>query len=220
MFLRAVACLFLGLPLLARGVEKPGLGQAENGLVEITATAYTGKDLVKSVIGNDLGGFIIVVEVRVLPKAGKPLKIERDDFLLRSDKDGQRAQPFQASQIAGRGVLVVSETSVGGGMMGDSNGPIYGGGPVPMGQPGRMGGNGGTMGSAGDATAAEASIDSGKSAKESPLLKTLKQKILPEKEIKEPLSGLLYFPIEGKVKPKDLELTYRTAEGKISIRFR
>jgi len=29
-------------------------------------------------------------------------------------------------------------------------------------------------------------------------LKTLKQKILPEKEIKEPLSGLLYFPIEAR----------------------
>jgi hypothetical protein len=220
MFLRLFASSSLALTLVAGGPPTPVTGHAENGLAEVTATVYTGKELVKGLIGNDLDGFIVVVEVRLSPRGAKSLNVVRDDFLLRSDKDGQRAQPFQASQIAGRGVLVVSETGVGGGTMGDSNGPIYGGGPVPMGQPGRLPGSGGSMGSGAGGTAAEGTISNNKNSKDSPLLQTLKQKILPEKEIKEPLSGLLYFPIEGKVKPKDLEFTYRTSEGKLSIRFR
>ena len=68
-------------------------------------------------------------------------------------------------------------------------------------------------------TAAEAKVEKGES-KDNPLLAVLKEKILPEKEITDPLSGLLYFPIEGKVKPKDLELHYRLQGAKLSLRFK
>jgi hypothetical protein len=189
--------------------------------LEITATAFADKESVKQVLGSDLGGFIVVVEVRVAPKAGKSLNLVRDDFLLRSDKDGQKSQPFAPSQIAGSGALVVWDAGggAGGGIMGDNNGPIWGGGPVPMGRPRRMGGDGGSMGNTSE-TSTQSAVKDGKNSKPDPLLDTLKQKVLPEKETAEPVSGLLYFPLEGKHKLKDLELLYRGSAGKLSIRFR
>ena len=47
----------------------------------------------------------------------------------------------------------------------------------------------------------------------------LEEKILPEKKTTEALTGLLYFPL-GKQKGKDLELVYKAADGKISVRFK
>ncbi len=60
----------------------------------------------------------------------------------------------------------------------------------------------------------------GTKAKENPLLATLKERMLPEKTGSEPVAGLLYFPLEGKHKPKELELVYRGPAGKLSIRFK
>jgi len=40
------------------------------------------------------------------------------------------------------------------------------------------------------------------------------------KEIDQPVSGLLYFPIEPKQKIKDLELIYSGPGSKLSLRFR
>ena len=51
-------------------------------------------------------------------------------------------------------------------------------------------------------------------------LEALKQKALPDQETKEPLEGLLYFPIEGKVKPKDLSLIYKGPAGKLVMDFK
>jgi hypothetical protein len=58
-----------------------------------------------------------------------------------------------------------------------------------------------------------------KTTQEDPLLALLKEKVLPEKETLEPVSGLLYFPIEGKVKLKDLTLIYKAPGGRMEIRF-
>jgi len=63
-------------------------------------------------------------------------------------------------------------------------------------------------------------MDSGTRKKENPLMRVLSEKILPEKEIDQPVSGLLYFPLDGKQKAKDLELIYTSPAGKISLRFR
>jgi hypothetical protein len=52
------------------------------------------------------------------------------------------------------------------------------------------------------------------------LLAVLKEKVLAEQEITEPLSGLLYFLLEGKHRPKDLELMYKGPAGRLSLRFK
>ena len=56
--------------------------------------------------------------------------------------------------------------------------------------------------------------------KDNPLLEALNAKILPEKEITEPVSGLLFFQIVGKVKAKDLELHYKGPAGPMALRFK
>ena len=66
---------------------------------------------------------------------------------------------------------------------------------------------------------ADATTKTGAKDKENPILGVLKGKILPEKETQSPVSGLLYFPME-KQKVKDLELLYKTPEGKLSLRFK
>ena len=69
----------------------------------LTVTLHLDPADVKEMIGNDLGGHYIVAEVNVEPKYGKEILLDRDDFLLRTDKDGEKAKPFAASQIAGSG---------------------------------------------------------------------------------------------------------------------
>jgi hypothetical protein len=71
-----------------------------------------------------------------------------------------------------------------------------------------------------DATTATATItEDEKLKKDNPLLDVLKQKVLPEGEISEPVTGYLYFLFEGKHKPKHWELVYRKAPPRVHLRF-
>src|SRR5437763_4969625 len=118
-----------------------------NELVEITANALVDKDQIRQELGSELTPGIIVVRVRVRPLNEKPVKIDRDDFVLLSDKDGQRSTPYAPSQIAGNSTLVVTHTGTRGSMAGgQGNGPIWGGMPGTGGRPQRMPGTGGAAG--------------------------------------------------------------------------
>jgi hypothetical protein len=198
--------------LLCGADKKVPLRSAENGSVEITATAFADRESVKQVLGSDLGGHYIVVEVRLTPKDAAKVAIHLDDFILKTDKDGERTTPFAPSQIAGKGALVVTTGAA-------SRGTVMAGAPgPPMGPYGGLGG-GGAMGSGSEgATEARATMRSGSKDKADPMLEVLKEKILAEKETDAPVSGLLYFPME-KQKLKDLELIYTTPEGKLFLRF-
>ena len=94
----------------------------------------------KQVVGDDLGGQYIVADVKIEPKYGKEISIDRDDFTLRTDKDGERSRPMAASEIAGRGALIVPQAGgaprTGGGVQMGSPYPYpggYPGGYPPMG---------------------------------------------------------------------------------------
>ncbi len=177
------------------------------------------KAAVRDLIGAELDG-ISIVKLRVAPRGEQPIAFGPDDFTLRSDRDGQKSQPFAPSQIAGSAALVVASGSSGrGGVASQEDGPIWGGAPGTGGRPRRLPGSGGTVGIVADETV-QTSVDSGAKAKENPLLATLKERMLPEKTGSEPVAGLLYFPLEGKHKPKELELVYRGPAGKLSIRFK
>lgn len=211
----------VGLGLLAvavtwAGEKKPPVRSTENDLVAITATVLADREDVKQVLGSDLGGHYILVNMQVTPKDGQKVKIDYDDFLLRTDKDGEKTTPSAPSQIAGQGALVVTAGPSNGG--GGFSEPAYGQGPYGppiMGGGGIIGGGGG-----GDATGeARAKVVKGSKDKTDPMLAVLKEKILPEKETEAPVSGLLYFAME-KQKVKDLELIYTTPEGKLRLRFK
>jgi len=198
--------------------NKPAETRGENESVVITATLYAKPEAVKEVLGSDLGGHYIVVAVEVTPRFGKQVAISRDDFVLKTDKDGERSGPFAPSQIAGRGAMVIRQTGGAGGTgMHDNDGPIIGGYPGTIGTPHRVGGNG--VGDAGAPAGAEAKTRTGAHEKEDPMLAVLKQKELPETKTDKPVSGLLYFPME-KQKIKDLELRYNITDDKITMRFR
>ena len=196
------------------GDKKPPVRSTENDLVQVTATAMADREAVKQALGSDLGGHYIVLEVQVTPKDGRKIQINRDDFLLRTDKDGERTTSFAPSQIAGKGALVISQGGSSGGTYVGPSGPGWG----PYGPPIM---NGGGIGGGGSDVPGETQtrVNSGSKDKADPILEVLKQKILPEKQTEVPVSGLLYFPME-KQKLKDLELIYSTPDGKLSLRFK
>ena len=183
--------------------KKLPIEQTSNELVSITATAMTDREQIRQELGGDLGQDMVLVKVTVRPVSDKPVQISLDDFLLISEKGYfERAQPLAPSQIAGSAALVVT----------------------PQAEPGkRMSGFGGFgvgigVGS-GIKPPADPKVQASKSDKENPLLAVLTAKCLPEKETKEEVSGLLYFQIDGKVRPKDLEFHYKSAAGPLALRF-
>lgn len=214
--MRHLPFYFIAACLIAADKAPPS-GEAVNKDARIQATLHIDKLAIKNAVGEELPPGIVVVDVKMSPTKGK-LAINRDDFLLRSDRDGQRATPYTPSQIAGAGVLVVNSTYSGGGVAQQSNGPIWGG--LGGGMPGRMPGNGTGVGNTGSVTSASADVQNGGKSKADPLLAILEQKILPEKESAEPVSGQLYFLLEGKQKVKDIELLYKTSAGRLSVRFK
>lgn len=200
--------------------DKTPTGRVTGETARLDATLISGKEAVAKAVGSDLGGSIVIIDLKVTPQGDKPIRISRDDFTLKSDNDGQRSQPFAPSQIAGRGALIVSSTGSGGGHVDNRRGPIWGGAPGTSGMPGRLPGDGPTAGSAtADVSDAKATIVEGNRMEENPLLATLKERILPEKETSEAVSGLLYFHMEGKHKPKHLQLWYQSPSGKLTLRF-
>ena len=100
--------------------------------------------------------------------------------------------------------------------MADEQGPVWGGigGPPVRRGPAEAGGLGNAASHSG---VVESEMRTG--GEESPLVEVLDRKALPEKKIEKPATGLLYFPLEGKHKPKHLELMFRGQAGKLNIRF-
>ena len=108
MFIRlTVVALAASLLLPAASKKAPPTSRGENEDLILTATLHNDPADIKEMIGNDLGGHYIVVDVKVEPKYSKDLVLDRDDFVLRTDKDGEHTQPYAASQIAGSGALII-----------------------------------------------------------------------------------------------------------------
>jgi hypothetical protein len=192
------------------GAKKPqpiADGMAGNADVNIKAVVYADPENVLQILGSDLDGHYIVVKVDLTPK--NKFTVDLDNFLLKTDKDGERSHPFKPTQIAGDGALVISDTALGGGgvKQGNPRGPVWGGG---------IGGGSG-VGNTATQTGSKATMQAA-TGKKSPILDTLSEKMLPEKETEQPVSGLVYFPME-KQKVKDLELIVTTPSGKLNIRF-
>lgn len=222
----AAAALF---SLLASGADRTEWrGRASDAKVSFDARLYIDKDEMQKLLGHDPGPSIVIVEITVTPAPGTTLKLDRDDFLLRSDRDGQRSRPLDPAQIAGSAVMVISSRggTQGTGMAEERRVPwgvpgIPGGSPTggpPRGLP--MPGQSPNVGTAtADTSEAVASVEeAGK--KSNPLLDALREKLLPDGELDKPVHGLLYFLIEGKLRAKDLELVYRKAPPRLSTRFK
>jgi hypothetical protein len=206
-------CLvYCGVLLAAE--KKTGPVRGGNDVLDITATAMVDKEAVTQALGRDPGLALIVVNVKVVPKADNKVQIWRDDFTLLLSRDGQKSQPLEPGQIAGRGGMVLSSQGVRG------SGGVMGGGPR-IGIPGMGGTGGNSAGNAPGTTETKITTQANTDEAENPLLQVLKDKILQEKETNDPESGLLYFLFDGKPpKVKDLTLIYKFPGGKVILDFK
>jgi hypothetical protein len=185
------------------------IDETSNEMLDISVSAPLDKDQIKQELGSDLGDGIVVIRLTARTVSDKPVQLSLDDFLLVSSKDGQRSEPYAPGQLAGSDSLAVTQNGMRKSGLGDHR-------PRPSLGIGGLGGigTGGTSAPPPDTKMEESRAD-----KDNPLLAALNAKVLPEKEITEPTSGLLIFQIVGKVKPKDLELHYKGPAGKMALRW-
>ncbi len=207
------------------GQAEPPLGVAEDSRARIEARLLLTRDAMKTALGADPGENVIILEVKYAPRKEGKYYLDHDEFLLRTDNDGQRARPLFPSQLAGASVMVISSRGGSQGQIGSEQRRVpYGvpgipgsGGPplsLPGSQPPTVGS------STADTSEASASIEDDKTNPEQKaLLKLLHEKRLPEGEVEGPVSGLLYFVFEGKHKIKHFEFVYRKAPPRLSVRF-
>ncbi len=187
--------------LLCFGGDRKQLpGQAGNDAIELEASLIVGRDEITSILGTDLGEGYVFARVKVIPKGAAPLRVGPDDFTMILRKDGQKSTAMSPSEIAGKGALILKRGTGEG-----SKGSISGLG---------LGSSAGTVQRD---VIKGAQIDD--KAKESPALAALIEKVLPDKETKTPMEGLLYFSIAGKFKAKDLAIVYKGDAGKLVMEF-
>jgi len=165
--------------------------EGENEDLILQVKLYIDGDAVKQLLGDDLGGHYIVADVRVQPKYGKDVAVDRDDFLLRTNQDGDKTHSYVASQVVDNNAVVKLKS--------DGRGKSSPFGP-------------------GETITAQVTVKEQGEKEPSPLEKLLNRRILPEGKSTEPVSGLLYFPME-KQKLKDLELVYGDTGNRIRLRF-
>ena len=210
MFPRLVAC-FLATVICVSGAAKKvtATARGENNDVILNVTIYLDAEGVKEALGDDLGGHYVVAQVKVEPKYTKEITIDRDDFILRTDKDGDRTKPMAPSQVAGGGSLVLTGVQGPGGQGAErSRGWSIGG----MG----MGGGGGRRRhGSGECDGQDGRRREGKSAEED----ARGQGAAGEEGRRGRPPGFLYFPLE-KQKLKDLELIYGPRQNQIRMRFK
>lgn len=214
--------LLTTVALCAADKKKTITNEAGNDNVDMTANPLITPEAIRAALGDDLPAGVVAVEMKIVPKGDFVMSVSVNDFVLLSHKDGQRSAAYVPSQIAGSATMVVKTQGVGGGGIGrQRTGPVWGGIPGTGGRPVQTDQGGGGIGnSGGSETKTSAEIKDDAKGKSNPLLKRLAEKMLPEKETNEPVSGLLYFPLEGKVKTKDLELIYQGPAGRLYVEFR
>jgi hypothetical protein len=209
MKLRSGLPFLLLLPMLCLGAKKvvsPNTS-ASNDQVDIVATIFMTQEEVVQKLGVDPGKGIALLEVRVIPKTDTPVQISPDDFILLAHDDGERAKPFDPAQIAGQGAMVVSAATA---KTKQTSG--FGG------FGGMIGGGSGSSPGNSKPTTLSTKMDP-KSQGNEKLVETLRSKQLPQKESVQPVEGLLYFPLDGKHKLKNMAVLYRGQAGNLNLEF-
>lgn len=139
--------------------------------------------------GSDFKKDYIVLDVKVSPKT-TPYQVNLDDFILRSESSGEHTGPLAAaSQIAGAGALVVTE-KYGNRANADSPRPLE-----------------------------SVKVDIDNDTKADPALAALKKRMLADKSVSAPVSGLVFFPM-SKEKPHSLILSYKTPTSHLRLSFK
>ncbi len=210
--MRSLALILLSAAALAliAGPVIPPAGQASNDNVYLSATLLTTEE-VNAIFHYEFPDRFTVVEVKLTPRSG-PLAVKLDDFILRTDKDGEKGGPFPATQIFGEGALIINQhpddDQNRNRQQNRSNVTL------PLGI---------RLGKKKKKTDEPPPVEAPSPKREEPpppeLKGELKARVLAEKTTADAISGLLFFPLE-KQKVKDLELLYTTPAGKLRLRFK
>src|SRR5262245_26887785 len=82
---RSILALIIASAALAANKPSPTpTVKTGNADVELTATLYLDKASIAQLLGSDMGGYYVVVNVRLAPKNNEKIKVFRDDFQLRT----------------------------------------------------------------------------------------------------------------------------------------
>ena len=92
---RIVSLALLFCAALPAADKKPPQGVGEDESVTIAASILDAEH-VREAVGSDFNGQYTVLEVRVTPKGGMPLDVRLDNFILRSEADGDHSGPLVA----------------------------------------------------------------------------------------------------------------------------
>jgi hypothetical protein len=217
----AICVMFTALVAFAGDKDKKPLpNQAGNDDIDIFATVLLDHQEIQQAVGADLPDGFAAVRVRVVPKADQVLVIGPDDFTLISRKDGERSGALDPAQITGKaGMIVKAAANQPSRWSTVSNGPIWGG-VKPANAP---------IAEADRAPEADrnksdhpdrVSLETENTPEANPVLAALKAKELQDQESKKAVEGLLYFSVEGKLKPKDLGLVYKSPVGRMVVDFK
>ena len=176
---RLLRLLLVSTSLLSGAAKKTtATARGENEDVILNVTIYIDSAAVKEALGDDLAGHFIVAQVKVEPKYTKEITIDRDDFVLRTDKDGDRTKPMTPSQIAGSGGRILTRTD---GSSGEGAERSHGWSIGGMG----MGGGGVGAGGGPQNTGVKASAEKG-GVKDSPLKTCSTPRYYPKRRTKSP----------------------------------
>jgi hypothetical protein len=199
--------------------RKPLPNQAGNDDIDVFATVLLDHAEIDQAVGADIPDGFAAVRIRVVPKADQVLIIGPNDFTLVSRKDGERSPALDPAQITGKAGLIIKAAAEQPSRMSTvSNGTIWGGVRPTRSAPSERDRDS-------DKKETEIAPQPEGGARENtpeanPLLAALKAKGIPEDESKKPLEGLLYFPVQGKLKPKDLSMIYKSPNGRMVIDFK
>ncbi len=200
------------------GAAEAGWVHSKTDDAEFRARLVLDRDEIKSLLGNDLDGDYILVQLNIRPLYNYRLVLERDDFTLRSRRDNERSRGMSPDEIAGESVLVLGRRRAGvGGVFEESQGPVIPGNPGTDNRPRRLPSTNSSIGSS--LSASGSTEVSRAERRQTPLLERLAELELPIQETRAPVRGYLYFQVSAKQKKKHIRLMYDGPAGEFTMRF-
>jgi hypothetical protein len=206
------------LPLPA--AEPPEWFEAKLKDMEVKARLVRDQQEIVQLLGDDLDGEFILVEVDLKPLYGAKIELNRDDFLMRSYRNNDTSVAQSPDRIGGGSELVLgkAETLTVGIYSQTGVGIPVGGAPGTGTRPRRIGGDE-TLSGGGVKSTERPEVSQRDREGGEDLLSVLQSRELPTGEVDDIVHGYLYFQLSPKEKPKHLTLNYDGEVGKFQIHF-
>jgi hypothetical protein len=189
--------------------------------MEVKARLVRDTQEIAALLGEDLDGDFILVELDVKPLYGAKIELKRDDFLMRTYRNNETSVAQSPDRIAGGSELVLgkAETLTVGIYSQTGIGIPVGGAPGTGTRPRRIGGEE-TLSGGGVNSSEKTEVSQRERQGEGDLLSRLQARELPIQEVDDIVRGYLYFQLSPKEKPKNLTLNYDGEVGEFQIHFR